>query len=1547
MAEETSSYQFEVEADIAGALESFDKLDKKANQVMNTQTKSRDNNFSVNQKDMDKSMRNMQQLTNGYERAQKELESLKESMADMGDEQGIKKVDAALTGLERKFTQVSRAQKEMSRYQQTASKQFQDMYDPRGMEKYSQAVKDTMASTEQVKNGVRSAKEELADLKRLDRRTESLANSGKNTGYMSFQQSQKFDGDYDYAKTTLAQRASESKETLSGLESQRSTAMERRESLISSGQGSTKEKQALDLNIQEINKEIESRQNLVSSTEEVIRKLDRRMADLEGVEEKPERGTTKGMIYERAPAIGLAAGAAMIAPFASLYSQGSGLKSEVRDDVVGIGTRTGAEDFRADVRQNAGELGLENNLGVSTAEMIAFQDTYLANSGLLEAPDTEVGQAIQQEDMNTAMQSQAVFSRSTGTSVEDTADFFNTAFGAGGGNADSVKMIQDGFLGAMESSGMIGREKEQLSALQSIIDVSSRGRDVSDTDVRNLMGLQSALANTGERSLQGEQGAELMTSLDEGIRSSFHDPKARMMFGMGLGDNTGVEGLNEVSERMDRGLSDPDNLQGIMDTVQGMSPGDTAEPAHVRMMAAQMFGTDISHEQAAALSEAHQNGELSAEGISSIIDDNETIGADKAMENLGLYQNQDEATENQYDATQDKMAMNMNDWGDIVREAGASLNGLPAPAYAAIAGLAALASALSFTAASFGGSAVIRKAASGKRNRNGSPNPDSKGTSPGGTAATAGAATAGTMVGTGTKGASTDKGRATAIPNPNQSGGQSGTKQPNNPVTPMGILPGNQGETKPGGGGKMGKMMGGNLPMMAMMAAMTAPSLLSMDGAQAAETGGGMLGGMGGFMGGAKLGGLAGSVFGPVGTGVGALVGGTVGSLAGSSVGSSIGGMFGGDSDAPTEEDIYNQFMTNEAISESGIGATDMDSMVSAAITENEDDPQAALKKLVEARGEEISDKQADQLVDKHNDQELTPDTMKEIMESPEGMKETNVFSSGNEIAKSMWSLGVDAEEGRGSKFMNNMWSLGINGDKEDKEEEELTDEELAEVEAEGPKEESSGILSTAGNFMNKLESASPLGAVRYASSKLTEGTKGLFSPNTAEAAELEPTDDVPVEVEEDKGIMSRITSGVSSAASTVGGWASNLLGPSTASAAEATDDDTMDVPETEAEGTNDLEGQVDRESTDRKDKTEQLREENIRNERGNLNLLEQLLTRAESIVAQGGLMGNGDMPNASGSAGAGGGADGTSLTGSDNEEQIFNYLQGKGFSAEAASGIIGNLQQESGLDPKAKQANGPGRGIMQWSEGERWKDLQNWAGENGRDEWDLGTQLDFMMLEMEGRETTGANILNNRFGGLEGLKGMNDTKKAADAFEQSFERAGRPKMQQRYNYANETLGRSKNYREGGIVKHDHTARVGEEGKEEMFIPLQAYNNQAHDLITHAIHKTGYDIGQNNESGQDDNSSTPIMSQNTEPTQDIYSGGAIMSANSLGSSQGSSGGPGGNVTLNANVSVTVQDSGKGVRESVNHSQELKDAGRDIAAMLTQPLDYYSKDMKLR
>lgn len=100
-------------------------------------------------------------------------------------------------------------------------------------------------------------------------------------------------------------------------------------------------------------------------------------------------------------------------------------------------------------------------------------------------------------------------------------------------------------------------------------------------------------------------------------------------------------------------------------------------------------------------------------------------------------------------------------------------------------------------------------------------------------------------------------------------------------------------------------------------------------------------------------------------------------------------------------------------------------------------------------------------------------------------------------------------------------------------------------------------------------------------------------------------------------------------------------------------------------------------------------------------------------------------------------------LTGSENDEKIWNYLIGKGLTAAQAAGVMGNFQAESGFDPTIVQGGGhsdtitidgeTGYGIAQWTSLNRQQALFDFATQDGQPATftsDLLTQLDFMYME-------------------------------------------------------------------------------------------------------------------------------------------------------------------------------------------------------------------------
>ncbi len=135
------------------------------------------------------------------------------------------------------------------------------------------------------------------------------------------------------------------------------------------------------------------------------------------------------------------------------------------------------------------------------------------------------------------------------------------------------------------------------------------------------------------------------------------------------------------------------------------------------------------------------------------------------------------------------------------------------------------------------------------------------------------------------------------------------------------------------------------------------------------------------------------------------------------------------------------------------------------------------------------------------------------------------------------------------------------------------------------------------------------------------------------------------------------------------------------------------------------------------------------------------------------------------------------------NDHAAFTYFVGKGLTNFQAAGIVGNLDQESGMNPNAVQPGGPGRGIAQWSVGGRWDhdggdNATTYASQHAQSVWSLQLQLDFIWYEL----TTFSGY------GLAALKASTNLHDATVVFETRFEGCGQCNESTRVAYAQAVL---------------------------------------------------------------------------------------------------------------------------------------------------------------
>ena len=143
-----------------------------------------------------------------------------------------------------------------------------------------------------------------------------------------------------------------------------------------------------------------------------------------------------------------------------------------------------------------------------------------------------------------------------------------------------------------------------------------------------------------------------------------------------------------------------------------------------------------------------------------------------------------------------------------------------------------------------------------------------------------------------------------------------------------------------------------------------------------------------------------------------------------------------------------------------------------------------------------------------------------------------------------------------------------------------------------------------------------------------------------------------------------------------------------------------------------------------------------------------------------------------------------------DTAKAVYKFFTGKGYTPAAACGILGNMEQESGVNPKSIQGGGkgPAAGICQWEnynqKSARWKGLSDYASSKGKDWTDLQSQLEWLDMELQGKDSRTLSLLKQKVGGYEQFKALTDVDKATLVFEEAFERAKKPNMNRRYNAA-------------------------------------------------------------------------------------------------------------------------------------------------------------------
>jgi hypothetical protein len=726
-------FLFQVDANTKQASDALNGIIRLMNTIDKLNGKGVDNFYTTNQKDMDKAMRSMSDLVNGYEDFNGIIEELiasQEKLAkapmpkmpvtprkpkDGASEEQRKEYEARQKNAEAAKKQWEKDRKQAVDQRRTAERNIallrqQQQLVKRGYKdtqlnyrhlasmemnpsknfkphfKLSNSRYNFSQNTDEAKKQLETTleeanqvnpedviKQQIKDTKNLLRRGATLKRRAVASNYMSTMEAASFYKDVRTARGFLDKNngdIAENKKYMVSRGQQRKLLAEQVDTLKAT-EGNDQNLRDIRIEKEEeirlIEKELDARAELDRVLKETADKMERYFSDVvdNKTEVKPQRGTTEGMIYERAPAIGLAIVNSLADTLNNLYRGGQNPSQAMRGPEVMIGQMTNSKDWRGNIRNYAQQQGLENGLGFTGTEMMGLESNYLTNSGYKGM-----------KDMRAAMNNQATFARTEGLSSEDTSSFFSGLYSTGAVNGAQTKQIQDAFIGAIKRSGMEGREKEQLSALDDIVGSISQNRQVTNQEVMNVMGLQSLLSSSGNRSLQGAQGAQFLTSLDQGIKQGFQNPMMRLVFGEGT-KYQGIAGRHELRQQMEKGITDVDNVSTLARTAQSYNPGNVeAQKESFISLIQEGLGADVKSQQTDEVYDAFLQGKLTQKTLNKILEEDKKKGKTTGDKKLKDYQNSLSSADNQSDATSQMLQAQLYDEFNWLRKINGGLGTL-------------------------------------------------------------------------------------------------------------------------------------------------------------------------------------------------------------------------------------------------------------------------------------------------------------------------------------------------------------------------------------------------------------------------------------------------------------------------------------------------------------------------------------------------------------------------------------------------------------------------------------------------------------------------------------------------------------------------------------------------------------------------------------------------------------------------------------------------------------------------------------------------------
>ena len=402
-------------------------------------------------------------------------------------------------------------------------------------------------------------------------------------------------------------------------------------------------------NIQDAIKAIDREMGSITEAQDFLNNTKDDLTDSKGksiVSVSPAEDTLLGTIHSRAGTYGMMSVMAGGMAVRNQLQAGQSIYNAVQPTSMRIGQATGNEDYRS-IRREITNAGIDGGYTNATQAM-EMADVIRRGGGNLSS-----------DELTASVSAMGEGSRVVPVEQQSMNDYMGSLMRSGAleGDSDSIRSLQEGFLGAIEQSGMIGREEEQIKMMSEMTKELFAGRRVSERELSERQALATVMSSTGNEALQGENLGQAIGNMDSAVKGT----QANSLLGMAMGAGTeyrGLGGYYQFAKAREQGVT-PEIISSMFNFgTEGM---DKDERLGMAMRVNEYYGFGLTTDQLEEIDRLREDGKLTDENISGVIDSSQGMGQKEFEKRIQAYGESPDSDRDARQAYKDRKGLNSTD----------------------------------------------------------------------------------------------------------------------------------------------------------------------------------------------------------------------------------------------------------------------------------------------------------------------------------------------------------------------------------------------------------------------------------------------------------------------------------------------------------------------------------------------------------------------------------------------------------------------------------------------------------------------------------------------------------------------------------------------------------------------------------------------------------------------------------------------------------------------------------------------------------------------